>query len=38
VDEVKGRKVVVEISLYGGGDECARGEVTAVRIPDDWGG
>jgi len=37
VDEVKGRKVVVKISLYAGGDECARGEVTAVRIPDDWG-
>jgi len=37
VDEVKGRKVKVAISLYGGGTECARGLVTAVRIPDDWG-
>ena len=37
VQEVKGRKVVVAISLYGGGSECVRGVVTAVRIPDDWG-
>jgi len=37
VQEVKGRKVVVTISLFGGDDECARGVVTAVRIPDDWG-
>ena len=37
VHEVKGRKVVVAISLFAGGNECARGLVTAVRIPDDWG-
>ena len=37
VKEIKGRKVVVAISLYAGGDECARGEVTAVKIPEDWG-
>ncbi|MFC1639874.1 PaaI family thioesterase [Gemmatimonadota bacterium] len=37
VKEVKGRKVVVSISLYAAGNECARGEVTAVRIPEDWG-
>jgi len=32
--EVKGRKVVVHISLYAEGVECARGEVVAVQIPD----
>ncbi len=37
VKEVKGRKIVVSISLYAAGYECARGEVTAVRIPEDWG-
>ncbi len=37
VKEVKGRKIVVSISLYAAGNECARGEVTAVRIPEDWG-
>lgn len=37
VREVKERKVVVAISLFAGGNECARGIVTAVRIPDNWG-
>lgn len=31
--EVKGRKVVVQISLYAEGEECVRGEVVAVQIP-----
>ncbi|MER2600117.1 MAG: PaaI family thioesterase [Caldilineales bacterium] len=34
IAEVKGRKVVVSISLYAEGLECVRGEVVAVQIPD----
>jgi acyl-coenzyme A thioesterase PaaI-like protein len=34
--EIKGRKVVVTVTLSAEGDECARGEVIAVRVPDDW--
>ncbi|MFZ2488146.1 MAG: PaaI family thioesterase [Anaerolineae bacterium] len=34
--EVKGRKVVVQISLYAEGEECVRGEVIAVQIPDSF--
>lgn len=34
IAEVKGRKVVVHISLYAEGVECVRGEVVAVQIPD----
>ncbi|MBN1946889.1 MAG: PaaI family thioesterase [Bradymonadales bacterium] len=34
VKEVKGRKVVVEVSLLAAGDLCARGEVVAVEIPE----
>ena len=33
VKEAKGRKMVVELSLFAEGQECARGEVVAVRIP-----
>ncbi len=33
---IRGRVVVVEISLYAEGVECARGEVAAVRIPERW--
>jgi acyl-coenzyme A thioesterase PaaI-like protein len=33
---IQGRVVVVEISLYAEGVECARGEVVAVRIPERW--
>ncbi len=32
--EVKGRKVVVECALYAEGQECARGRVVAVQMPD----
>lgn len=32
--EVKGRKVTVESSLYADGQECARGRVVAVQMPD----
>ena len=34
--EVKGRKVVVSVSVVSNGDERARGEVVAVRVPPDW--
>jgi acyl-coenzyme A thioesterase PaaI-like protein len=33
VKELKGRKVVVEESLYAEGRMCARGEVVAVQMP-----
>jgi acyl-coenzyme A thioesterase PaaI-like protein len=36
VKEVKGRKVVVATTLSAGGEVCARGQVVAVRIPEDW--
>jgi acyl-coenzyme A thioesterase PaaI-like protein len=36
VVELKGRKVVVRSTLYSGDEACARGEVIAVRMPDDW--
>lgn len=35
--EVKGRKVVAQISLYAEGIECVRGEVVAVQIPGSFG-
>jgi hypothetical protein len=34
--EVKGRKVVVQISLFAEGVECVRGEVVAVQIPESF--
>jgi acyl-coenzyme A thioesterase PaaI-like protein len=34
VREIKGRKVVVEISLSSKGQVCARGEVVAVQVPE----
>ena len=37
VVDVEGRKVTVAISLSAKGEECARGEVVAVRIRGDWG-
>ncbi len=30
------RKVVANSALYSGDEERARGEVVAVRMPDDW--
>jgi acyl-coenzyme A thioesterase PaaI-like protein len=33
--EVKGRKVVVDISLRAGGQECAKGRLVAVQLPAD---
>jgi acyl-CoA thioesterase FadM len=34
--KLKSRKVVVSSTLYSGDEACARGEVIAVRMPDDW--
>ncbi len=34
IREVKGKKVVVEISLYAENDLCVRGEVIAVKMPE----
>ena len=36
VREIKGRKVIVEIEVRAEGEACARGEVVAVRMPEDW--
>lgn len=35
VREIKGRKVVVTVTLYARQEVCARGEVVAVQIPED---
>jgi len=37
VKEIRGRKVVVTTTLSVQGEVCARGEVVAVQIPDDFG-
>jgi len=34
IREVKGRKVVVDVSLSVKGTECAHGEVIAVQVPE----
>jgi acyl-coenzyme A thioesterase PaaI-like protein len=33
IAELKGRKVIVEITLSANGEVCARGEVVAIRVP-----
>jgi acyl-coenzyme A thioesterase PaaI-like protein len=38
VKEIKGRKVVVGITMAAGGKVCARGEVVAVRMPEEMMG
>lgn len=38
VKEIKGRKVVVESTVWAGGVATARGEVVAVQMPDNFGG
>lgn len=37
IRELKPRKIVVAIDLLAEGEVCVRGEVIAVRLPDDWG-
>ena len=34
--KIEGRRVTVTCALYASGEECARGEVIAVLMPDDW--
>ena len=36
VKEIKGRKVAVTAELHAGGQICARGEVVAVQVPEQW--
>jgi acyl-coenzyme A thioesterase PaaI-like protein len=36
IKELKGRKVVVDVSLFAKEKVCAKGEVVVVQIPDDW--
>ena len=36
IKKLKGRKVVVDVSLFAEGILCAKGEVIVVQIPDDW--
>lgn len=36
VKEIKGRKVVVELEVRAAGEVCARGEVVAVQMPENW--
>jgi len=36
VKEMKERKAIVICSLFAKGEECARGEVVAVRVPAAW--
>jgi acyl-CoA thioesterase FadM len=36
VKEIKGRKVVVSATLSAKGEVCARGEVVAVQMPEEW--
>lgn len=34
--EIKGRKVVVEVTLLAAGEVCVRGEVVAVQVPESY--
>ncbi|HLE24452.1 MAG TPA: PaaI family thioesterase [Thermodesulfobacteriota bacterium] len=36
VKEMRGRKTIVTCSLLSNGEECARGEVIAIRVSPDW--
>jgi acyl-coenzyme A thioesterase PaaI-like protein len=36
VKELKGKKIVVDVSLSARGALCARGEVVTVQVPPDW--
>jgi acyl-CoA thioesterase FadM len=36
VKESTGKKTIVTCSLFARGEECARGEVVAVRVPAAW--
>jgi acyl-CoA thioesterase FadM len=34
IKQMKGRKVVVKVSLFSGNKLCAKGEVLAIQVPD----
>jgi acyl-coenzyme A thioesterase PaaI-like protein len=36
VEQISGKKIKVVVSVWAAGNQCARGEVVAVRIPDTW--
>jgi acyl-coenzyme A thioesterase PaaI-like protein len=36
VTEMKGRKIIVTSSLFVGDEECARGKVIVVQLPENW--
>jgi acyl-CoA thioesterase FadM len=36
VKEIKGRKVVITSTVSAKGEVCAKGEVVAVQVPDDF--
>jgi len=36
IQEIKGRKVVVATDVAVQGEVCVRGEVVAVRMPEQW--
>jgi acyl-coenzyme A thioesterase PaaI-like protein len=36
VKEMKGKKTIITCLLFAEGEECARGEVVAVRVPPAW--
>jgi len=36
VTEIKGRKIIVTSSLFAGDEECARGKVIVVQLPENW--
>ncbi len=38
VKEIKGRKIIVSVQLYAGGQLCVRGEVVAVQMPENMAG
>ena len=36
VKELKGKKMVVTCSVFSGRNECARGEIIAIRLPEEY--
>ena len=36
ITEMKGKKTIVACSLYSDDEECARGELVAIRVPPEW--
>jgi acyl-coenzyme A thioesterase PaaI-like protein len=36
VNEIKGRKVIIEATLFAEGKICAKGKVVAIKMPEHW--